>query len=137
MPSELAPSWAGLRTPPATDYEIRWVHAYGWPSVSMWRSYLPFGKGYRKKLVHGLELAFLPPDGGFPRALPLRPIWPGFAVNTLLYAAVLWLLTCGPLLVRRVVRRKRGLCPGCGYDLRHGGHGACPECGRSSLRLSP
>ena len=27
--------------------------------------------------------------------LPLRPIWPGFAINTIFYAALLWLLTLG------------------------------------------
>lgn len=28
--------------------------------------------------------------GSFPRCLPLRPVWPGFAINTLFYAAILW-----------------------------------------------
>ena len=135
-PSELAPSWGGLGEPPATDYEIRWAHAYGWPFLSAWRDYVPFGDGYRMKLAHGLELTFLAPDGGFPRAIPLRPVWPGFAVNTLFYAALLWLLIPGPFVlwrfIRRLIRQRRGLCPGCGYDLRHGEHEACPECGVSA-----
>ncbi len=61
--------------------------------------------------------------------LPLRPIWPGFAANTIFYAAVLWMLTLGPSTARRMIRRKRGLCINCGYDLRHADHDACPECG--------
>ncbi len=61
--------------------------------------------------------------------LALRPIWPGFAVNTLFYATFLWLLTCLTIAVRRFLRLRRGLCPACGYDLRHGEHEACPECG--------
>jgi len=63
------------------------------------------------------------------RVLPLGMIWPGFAVNTLLYAAVLWLLVPGPFALRRLVRHRRGLCLACGYDLTHGEHAACPECG--------
>ena len=63
------------------------------------------------------------------RPLPYAPIWPGFVVNSLFYAALLWLLILGPLALRRLIRRRRGLCPACGYDLRHGEHEACPECG--------
>ena len=64
------------------------------------------------------------------RFIPLRPLWPGFAINTILYATTLWLLICGPFALRRHLRIRRGLCPACGYDLRHGEHDACPECGR-------
>ncbi len=63
--------------------------------------------------------------------LPLLPIWPGFAINTVLYSAILWLLAFGPFAARRFMRDKRGLCIKCGYDLRgsSGGGGGCPECG--------
>ena len=63
--------------------------------------------------------------------LPLHPIWPGFAINTIFYAVILWLLTLGPFTARRMIRRKRGRCIKCGYDLRgnFGGGGGCPECG--------
>ena len=65
----------------------------------------------------------------FVIALPLRPIWLGFAINTIFYAAILWLLTFGPFAVRRLVRHKRGRCIKSGYDLRHAKHEVCPECG--------
>ena len=61
--------------------------------------------------------------------IPLRPIWPGFAVNTIFYAAVLCVPFCGLFALRRLIRRRRGLCPACGYDLRHAEHEGCPECG--------
>ena len=61
--------------------------------------------------------------------LALRPMSTGFAINTLFWAAVLWLVIPGPFALRRLIRRRRGLCPACGYDLRHGEHEACPECG--------
>ena len=67
-----------------------------------------------------------------PRPFPLRPLWPGFAVNTLFYAAVLWLLICGPFVLRRFVRVKRGLCPACAYPM--GKSGVCSECGKTLPR---
>ena len=63
------------------------------------------------------------------RLLPLRPIWPGFAINTLVYAVIAWTLTIGPFTIRRVIRRKHGRCVNCGYDLSHAEHEVCPECG--------
>ncbi len=60
-------------------------------------------------------------------ALPLQPIWPGFAINTLFYAAVLWLLIPGPFALRRFIRVKRGLCPACAYRI--GESAVCSECG--------
>ena len=34
----------------------------------------------------------------------------------------------------RIVRRRRGLCPACGYDLRAGTSDRCPECGEPVRR---
>jgi hypothetical protein len=39
--------------------------------------------------------------------VPLIPIWPGFAVNTIFYGAMLWLLIRGPFILRRRLRMKR------------------------------
>ena len=77
-----------------------------------------------RSVIHGIEV------GG--RYLPLRPLWPGFAVNTVFYAVILWGLFAGPFVVRRWRRIRRGLCPKCAYDLRGtrgGAATACPECG--------
>ena len=59
--------------------------------------------------------------------LPLRPIWPGFAINTLFYATLLWLLIPAPFALRRFLRLKRGLCPKCAYPM--GESEVCSECG--------
>ena len=56
-----------------------------------------------------------------------EPLWPGFAVNTLFYAAILWLLIPGPFALRRFVRLRRGLCPKCAYPM--GESSVCTECG--------
>ncbi len=59
--------------------------------------------------------------------LPLKPIWPGFAINTIFYAALLWLLIPGPFVLRRFLRLRRGLCPKCAYPM--GESAVCTECG--------
>ena len=49
-----------------------------------------------------------------------------------LYKLVLFLAlvsTHGPFTARRIVRRKRGHCIKCGYDLRGDLERGCPECG--------
>ena len=63
------------------------------------------------------------------KARPLRPLWPGFAINTFFYAAIVWVLWSSPFTARRLIRRKRGRCLKCGYDLRGAEHEVCPECG--------
>jgi hypothetical protein len=66
--------------------------------------------------------------------MPILPLWPGFAINTVFYAAILWALFAAPFALRRRRRIKRGLCRHCGYDLRGRAADAhfCPECGASA-----
>ena len=62
-------------------------------------------------------------------ALQLRPLWPGFAANTLVFAVGWWVLLGGGFF-RAALRRRRGLCPRCGYDRAGLAEVAgCPECG--------
>ena len=68
-----------------------------------------------------------------PRLLPLAPCWPGLLVDTALLAIPMALLVLGARRTRRLWRRRRGCCPQCGYDLRGGDAGGCPECGRRGL----
>jgi hypothetical protein len=65
--------------------------------------------------------------------LPLCPLWPGFALNTLFYAAIAWGLWQVPLAIRRRRRRRMNTCIKCGYDRAGLVDGAaCPECGAKS-----
>jgi hypothetical protein len=61
--------------------------------------------------------------------LPLFPLMSGFAIDTLFYAAIWFGLFFGFASARRAVRRARGRCPMCGYDLRGALEKGCSECG--------
>jgi len=65
--------------------------------------------------------------GTGPRLLPVGVLPLAFLINTLCYATLLWLLICVPLALRRVLRRRRGLCGMCAYPV--GASPVCTECG--------
>jgi hypothetical protein len=66
------------------------------------------------------------------RRVPLLPVWEGLLANTAFFAALFWLAVPGQIALRRGLRRRRGRCPGCGYDVAHADHASCPECGEAS-----
>ena len=105
----------------------------GWPARSLaGEAWDVIRLGQRSRWLNR-EATFVDTNGRY--ALPLRPTWPGFAINTVFYAAILailWLLALGPFTLRRAIRRKRGHCIKCGYDLGHADHRACPECGAAA-----
>jgi hypothetical protein len=113
--------------------------AAGWPAVSLWGSVREFNGGER--YVHGSWSLALPgfrqsPKGlfGVDSTLPLRPIWPGFAINSIFYAALLWALWFAPGKIRRMLRIRRGCCPACGYKIAPGVGNKCSECGHALTR---
>ncbi len=139
LPEDLVPTWIGYDPELYENRSVElWVaEARGWPLLVLWSKRLVWfqdldGTDHDMFTEGAIELPLSPfsgPRGPMTKALPLRPIWPGFAINTIFYAAILWLLTLGPFTVRRMIRRKRGLCIKCGYDLRGAEHEDCPECG--------
>ncbi len=70
-----------------------------------------------------------PAPGLLPRVIPLTVHWPGAIMNTLVYAAVLFVPFNLGQLMRARLRRRAGRCVVCGYDLRSNVSGVCPECG--------
>jgi hypothetical protein len=50
--------------------------------------------------------------------LPAGPVWSGFVINTIFYAAILWLMIRGPAETRRRWRELRGNRGRCGYPRR-------------------
>ena len=120
---------------PVYDYAGMVVDA-GWPFVAMYeQSWIDDAASsshrriYRTAIGLQSEATGLAPVIAPLRPIPLNPALPGFAFNTLLYAAIVWLITLAPFTARRMIRRKRGRCIKCGYDLRGAEHEACPECG--------
>ena len=61
-----------------------------------------------------------------PQYLPAGVIAVPFAINTIFYAAILWLLIPGHFALRRFLRLRRGLCPKCAYPI--GKSSVCTEC---------
>jgi len=85
----------------------------------------------------GIDVGLAARAGGVPRSgieprLPVRPAWPGFALNTLVYGAAALGVITSVGGIRRSRRRRRGLCVRCGYDV--GGLAVCPECGTATGR---
>jgi len=109
-----------------------WV---GWPMRSLygalWSSFKDNNTGIAEPIHVYSESLAAPWRGnhaGVRYVLPLTPLWPGFAVNTLFYAGVLWLLWATPFALRRIIRQRRGLCPACAYPI--GTSRVCTECGQ-------
>lgn len=67
-------------------------------------------------------------DPRIPKFLPIRPLWPGFLINTLFYTAVLYTLLVTKRSFTYSRRYLKHHCPTCGYDLK--GLTTCPECGK-------
>lgn len=64
-----------------------------------------------------------------PTGIPLMPLWSGFLADSALFGATWFVMLFGPGMVRRGIRRRRGCCPMCAYDLRRNLDAGCPECG--------
>ena len=130
--------WGVLRKGRSGSFGMGVEEAQGWPTRSL-RWYLLVGGSLRGGIDLGGERSYSIDEEGRSalisiyqvgnRTIAFIPIWSGFAINTLFYAAILWLVIPGPFALRRLIRQRRGLCLACGYDLRHGEHEACPECG--------
>lgn len=142
------PNWSQVDySNPAQEYHEHWVYfiedARGWPLLSM-SSFTAMGVDpLGEKLLFETSGGFSVPDSlrsqplyedieeeWFNRPIiPLSPIWPGFAINTIIYAVIVWILWSSMFATRNFMRNKRGLCIKCGYDLRGTEHEVCPECG--------
>jgi hypothetical protein len=130
--AKLSPRWSrnAMRPP-----EAQLLDARGFPMLATWCELKQTAAGDPIEAVGGLALRNSPKAWAWDfRVVPYRPIWPGFAINTVFYAVILCLLFAAPFAVRRWRRIKRGLCAKCGYDLRGGrkqpsDSSVCPECG--------
>jgi hypothetical protein len=136
-----APRWPRWLPPLGTDPDDRLVtwgaRAAGWPMLCL-RS-VSRASANDPALSWSWSITLVPstaytnirdPAMG---SIPLLPEPLGFTVNTALYSAAWSGLLTLPVLTRRALRRRRGLCPRCAYDLKGLPPGSpCPECGGHS-----
>lgn len=139
LPEARIPGWAKPCELPIFGKEDDWqwaryYEAYGFPLLAMRGSYLlrDDGQGSEEyaSRVDGVPISdFLYGPTSQARALPLVPVWPGFLINTVIFAALLFTIRLVYVTIKRRSRRKRGLCIQCAYNLSGGPHEQCPECG--------
>jgi hypothetical protein len=123
----LAPVWAAI--PEAgTPYSRVDTAATGWPwralASESWQQDASGAGSVNEELRHNIRLATI---GSGRIFLPLRPVWGGLLADIAVFAAGWGAVLTGPITIRRLVRRRRGLCPACGYTL--GNRTTCSECG--------
>jgi predicted RNA-binding Zn-ribbon protein involved in translation (DUF1610 family) len=119
-----------------TQWEVRGTPIddfHGWPMKSM-MSTAYYVRGYPFLVVNGIPLKPAPApawSGALEtyRGLPLKPLWPEFAINTAAYAVGLGAMFASVRLAKHLWRRKHHRCTACGYDLRGQTEAGCPECG--------
>lgn len=104
--------------------------ARGWPRLAFWCEI----RGDRSNqggctVEGGIRRPTKSTTVGTVRCIPLRPIWDGLIFDTTLYGAAWGTLLLRIPVTRRTIRRARGKCPRCAYDLEHGFTAGCPECG--------
>ena len=146
-PDEVIPFWAAaLHKPPLnfapaeTNRKVRVHDARGWPSLALWSSYdATCDPAIQWRILGGANGIWIDRanlvsnrESDEQRLLPLRPIWSGFIINTLFYAALVWLAVPGPLSLRWLLRARRGLCMKCAYPI--GAGEVCTECGAAVTR---
>ncbi len=112
------------------DERINIDQAWGWPTLAMRQEFHYLAMSERTFWSGWDPYRQVRTNAG--AVLPHYPIWPGFPINTLFYAAILWLVIPGPFALRRFLRLKRGLCPKCAYPM--GESAVCSECGRELPR---
>ena len=137
VPQELVPTWCQIIRPdfpdgPSFSRDVE-AEATGWPMLAMLSLRLQdhsvdTSHGERS-VVQGIQIGHSPAQWSNPNArlLPVVPICSGFAIDTLFYAATLWLLFAAPFSFRRWRRARRGLCQKCAYPI--GSSAVCTECG--------
>jgi hypothetical protein len=107
---------------PMRSLEIQWPHSQNM-LVSIWL----FKRPTEPALRTGLPVSTTLTRSSERTHLPLMPVWPGFVINSLVYATLAGVAVCCPGVVRRAARRRSGRCVMCGYEV--AGLARCPECG--------
>ncbi len=124
------PAW--VRSPGAGDAPRRVdTGATGWPFRALgsesWQELDTTAGKWNEELRWNLVIY----TGSSGRImLPFRPLWRGLVGDVVVFGTAWKALFVFAGMTRGLVRRRRGRCPKCGYDLGGTDRGLpCPECG--------
>lgn len=114
----------------------------GWPMRALWCGHnIPLMRpipGFEPGPIGCMPVGAPPGDEhAMNGMLPIMPLYGGFAINTVVYAACLWVAFALFARMRSAVRRSRGRCTRCGYALVGlPTEAVCPECAtpRATMR---
>lgn len=134
---------------PADAVWMEYSYRIGWPAPAMAGFGLSWwvGDGPKHSEKHWIKRlpSWVPRNDkswvNSGREIPLRPVFPQFALGAVFYSGPFAFVFLGVWAIRRRSRSRAGHCPACAYDLVGLSVGAaCPECGavsatRSSLAL--
>ena len=124
QPSALVPAWVDFDRPtPEWDvrtapFESRMADARGWPLPSLW-SLTEKAHSLHESVYGGVVIR--------GRILPLRPLWPGCLLDSVLYTFAA-ALPLARFTIRRSCRLWQYRCMKCGYPI--GVSIRCTECGQ-------
>lgn len=128
LPGAFAAEIWEIRAGHRSDEDIRFA-TWGFPFRALWgwqsfhKAAITAGGDWRASLTGK-------PARRDRHIYPFLPMWPGLLGNTAIYAFAWFALSRLSPATRRAVRRRRGQCPKCGYNLAGLAAGApCPECG--------
>ena len=141
-PSSILPPWAKVPIPDGNPNEINAaqlianIEARGWPMVCLYN----IEHGPDNALANlngpyysGQSWSYPSPTISHKVRWPIRPIWTGLLVDTIVLAFLAYLLWVVLVIPRRFIREvrrvKNGCCIQCGYDLGYNLQNGCPECG--------
>ena len=85
---------------------------FGFPLPAVWWQVSGRGQISQWTVHHAIEIDRQRDDGDWPwMVLPYAPLSPGFVINTIFYAAIVWMLFAVPGMIRRRVRAQaRPVC---------------------------
>lgn len=133
------PYWSRIRKPPTTfqieSYEIMLEDARGWPMPALLARHLSDTTFSHWQTEWGIQLSTDQGKWGAPRALPLKPIFRGFIIDVLFWAAITWFAVQQFVTIRTRWRRANGRCANCAHVLLPAQE-TCPECGVRKLTKS-